>query len=168
MSMKRIALSAVLLVLISCILTSCIYIPIHKNYDFTQDEVASVSIYDTKDHRDGDTTEYLLTAEPVYTAADDDIDVFLSDLGKIRFSDSIIIFSLGAVDPSFYYDRFVVRIDYSSGNFEFISSLGYGEVFDSDGERVSSHHYGCNVDEWDEFINKYIPKDLYDDSDEII
>lgn len=157
--MKKIILSVLAPILLVSVLTGCIIIPLRHNFEINADEVESVDIYDLRgvDTLYGDFVE---TEKPVYKIpADKNVD-FLSELSKIEFSDSIVIV-LAAIDPSFYYGEWTVRINYTDGSFELISSDGFGERFDKNGEYADSHHRGCEREEWHEFISNYVPEDIF-------
>lgn len=157
--MKKIIISALMLILLVSVLTSCIIIPLRHNFEINADEVESVEIYDLrgKDTLYGDFVE---TEKPVYKIPADKKSDFLGDLAKIKFSDSIIIV-LAAIDPSFYYGEWTVRINYNDDSFELISSEGFGEKFDENGEKTDSRHWGCGCDEWKEFLSNYVPADIF-------
>jgi len=157
--MKKIILSALTSILLVSILTGCIIIPLNHNFEINADEVESVDIYDLRgvDTLYGD---FIETEKPVYKIPEDKNVDFLSELSKIEFSDSIVIV-LAAVDPSFYYDEWTVRINYTDGSFELISSYGFGQRFDKDGEIEDVHHWGCDREEWHEFISNYVPEDIF-------
>ena len=96
---------------------------------------------------------------PLYTVADEQVDDFLKDLSKIQFTDHIII-GLLAVDPSFYYGDWVVRLNYTDGTWTLLSSDGYSETFDKAGKYISSNHFGCDPDKWERFVTAYLPADV--------
>ena len=125
--MKKIILSVMVSILLLSLLTGCIVIPLRHNFEINADEVESVDIYDL---REVDTLygDFVETEKPVYKIPADKNVEFLSELSKIEFSDSIVIV-LAAVDPSFYYGEWTVRINYTDGSFELISSHGFGERF---------------------------------------
>lgn len=158
--MKRIALLTVTLILVALSLTSCIIIPLYKTFDIDPQTVSSVQIYDLCTDTEG---FFLDESEPVYEIPKDKTADFLNDLSGIRFSDTIII-AIAAIDPSFSFDTWTVRINYTDGSYELISNDGYGLSYNQDGEITDSHHYGCDQDEWDEFIAKYLPEDIYNHS----
>ncbi len=157
--MKRIVFFVLLLVFVMNSLTGCIIIPQYKHFKIDADSVSSIEIYDLCKV---DTYEsYFLETEDVdYTIPEEKASDFLKDLSDIRFSDHILII-LAAVDPSFSYDTWTVRINYADGSFELISCDGYGQSFDENGTKIDSHHYGCDNDEWNEFLKKYIPKEIF-------
>ena len=141
-------------------LTSCIIIPIKKQYSIDPEKVTSVQIYDmrNKGSYNEDHKFFTETETPVCTVektAD-----FLTDLSNITFTDSIII-TIAAIDPSFNYGDWVVRINYSDGIYSLISDAGYSQTFDANGKSIDSNHYGCEDDEWDELISKYVPSDIF-------
>ncbi len=158
--MKRIGLFILMLIIVTCTLTSCIIIPIYKNFEIDADTVASIEIYDLceVDSLYGD---FVNTETPVYEIPTENITDFLNDLATIRFSDAIVIV-LAAIDPSLYYDVWTVRINYTDGSYELISSDGFGQAYDKDGEQTDSHHFGCDQEEWWAFIGKYVPEDIFD------
>lgn len=133
-------------------LSGCIIIPLTKYYDISAEEVESVQFYDLRNEE-----SYMgldPTLEPVYTIPEEDIEAFLEDFSKLEFSDSIII-ALAAVDPSFYYGEWVVRINFSNGQYTFYSCGGFGETFDAEGELISSTHFSCDCEELSNLIGKY-------------
>lgn len=157
--MKRIGGCILAVIIVTCTMTSCIVIPLYEHFEIDADTVASIEIYDLcgVDSLYGGFVE---TETPVYKIPPEEKTDFLNDLAKIRFSDAIIIV-LAAIDPSFYYDEWTVRINYTDGSYELISSDGYGETYDNNGERIDSHHFGCDQEEWRTFVGKYVPKDTF-------
>ena len=153
-SLKRSVITALLLSLLLS-LTGCIVIPLHGKYDIDKTDLSSVQIYDL---RNCETHEYdfMEYDPPLYTVADEQVDDFLKDLSKIRFTDHIII-ALMAIDPSFYYGDWVVRLNYTNGTWALLSSDGYSETFDKAGRYISSNHFGCDPKEWEKFVTAYLP-----------
>lgn len=158
--MKRKQLFALVILsvfFVSC-LTGCIVIPFYKNFDISPDTVSSIEIYDLREVFDTD--EFLEKGIPAYTIPEGDRADFLQALSEIEFSDSIMI-TIAAMDPSFSYDEWTIRINYTDGSYEFISCANYGEVFDSNGKRTDSHHWGCDEEEWHGFISRYVPESIF-------
>ena len=160
--MKRIALLTIIFVLISNILTGCMIIPQYKRFKIEEATVASIEIYDLCEV-DSIYGNFVETETPIYEIPAEEVDDFLSNLAKIRFSDTIII-ALMPTDPSFYFDDWTVRINYSDESYELISCDGYGKTFNKNGETADTHHFSCNQDKWSEFISKYIPQDIFEHS----
>ena len=156
--MKRTVAFALTIVLLCFSLTSCIIIPLKTNFEIDPSAVAFVEVYYLAEV---DTLygNFVKTEETAYKIPTEQTADFLGDLAKIEFSDAIVIV-LAAIDPSFYYDDRTVRINYNDGSFELISPDGYGQTFSNTGELIDSHHYGCNQDEWDALISKYVPSDV--------
>lgn len=153
--MKRIklfALAAVVLSLAVC-LSGCIIIPLHKYYDISPEAVAAVQFYDLRDC-ESTYMGFHETLDPVYSLPEEDIPVFLEDFSKLEFRDSIVIV-LAAVDPSFYYGEWVVRVDFTDRSYAFYSCGGFGETFDADGNAIDSTHFSCDRDQLVELIKKY-------------
>ena len=157
--MKRIALFTVVLLLALSTMTGCIITPIYKHFEIDAATVSSIEIYDLC-RVDAYSGSFLETESPVYTIPSEAKSDFLNDLSAIEFSDAIIIV-LAAIDPSFSYDTWTARINYTDGTFELISCDGYGETYDQNGEAVSGHHYGCDREEWTAFIAKYLPEEVF-------
>jgi len=139
-------------------LTSCIIIPTFKRYKIDAEEVFSIEIYDL---RSSDThgSDFLETQAPAYVIEEQQITDFLGDLSDIRFSDTVVI-AVAAVDPSFSYGDWVVRIRYTDGSCALISCNGYGETYDASGAVIDTNHFGCDGEEWEEFVSKYVPNDI--------
>ena len=134
-------------------LTACIIIPLTKYYDIPVEDVASVHFYDLsslEDHYSG----FDALLDPVYTLPQAETDAFLDDFSELEFSDTIIIM-LAAIDPSFWYGDWVVRINFTNGQYSFYSCGGYGETFDSDGNRISTSHFSCDDEALANLISKY-------------
>lgn len=154
---KTVLVSAFILVMLFS-LTSCIIIPLKKHYDFELDEVSSIDIYNLRENR-MDRSNFLETEVPMYTIGEDQKADFLSDFGDIQFNDSIIIV-LAAIDPSFSYGEWVVRINFVDGSYSLFSCAGYGETFDANDKWKESTHYSCDLEDLVELICKYVPKDI--------
>lgn len=149
---KQFILMAVILVSVIC-LSGCIVIPQGKYYDISAEQVSSVQFYDFRNSEYGyDGFDH--SEEPVYTLAEDQLEDFLNDFSNLRFSDTIVI-ALAAVDPSFSYGDWVVRINFTDGSYTLYSCGGYGETYDADGNVASSTHFSCDEEELAELIGKY-------------
>lgn len=155
--MKRIK-PVVLLFLTAAILLSlsgCIMIPQYESYDFSVDEVISIQFYDLRKPEDrGDFHQAVDSIDPVYTVSDEDTGKFLKDFSRLTFEDTIII-TIAAVDPSFSFGQWVVRINFTNGNYTFYSCAGYGATFDSEGEWISDTHFSCDDEQLALLIRKY-------------
>ena len=137
--MKKLRLAWILLLIFVLLisLNGCVIIPRHMNYDdINREQVSSVDIYDLY-KSESNYSDFLTTETPVYTLTNDQLDSFLSDLADIRFTDYIIIV-LAAVDPSFSYGDWVVRINYTDGSYSLISCDGYGETYDANNQVVDT------------------------------
>lgn len=156
-SLKRSVITALLLSLLLS-LTGCIIIPLHEKYTINKADLSSVQIYDLRNSETHE-CDFMEYDPPLYTVADEQVDDFLKDLSKIRFTDHIII-GLLAVDPSFYYGDWVVRLNHTDGTWTLLSSDGYSETFDKAGKYISSNHFGCDPDKWERFVTAYLPTDV--------
>lgn len=150
---KRLALVIITITLL-VFMSGCIIIPLSKYYVFSAEEVTSVQFYDLRSLDSGNKSGFDKICDPVFTLPEADKKVFLDDFSKIKFSDTIIIM-IAAIDPSFSYGDWVVRIDFSNGQYTFYSSAGYGETFDAEGNFVSSTHYSCDDAALEQLISEY-------------
>ena len=160
MNVKRSTGTLSLLLSLIFLLSGCISVPVYKNYDFDPKDVASIEIYDlrqSEEYRSG----FHEKVEAAYTIPGEKLEGFLSDLADIRFSDSKIIFTIAAVDPSFYFDEWVVRINHPDGSFYLLSCDHYNEQYDRNGKREDIDHFGCDTELWHRLIKKYTPEDLW-------
>lgn len=163
MKTKRVLLTALLFLAIFVSLTSCIMIPTYKYYEIDPEKVSSIEIYDLR-NSDTHYSDFLETEIPAYAIEKEQTINFLSDLSDIRFSDTIII-TIAAVDPSFSYDDWVVRINYTDGSYSLISCDGYGETYDANDQVIEANHFGCDDEEWKQFISTYVPKDIFENQE---
>ncbi|MBQ3231017.1 MAG: hypothetical protein IJB49_08390 [Clostridia bacterium] len=137
----------------------CIIIPKSMHYD--EIELGSVDSIEIYDNRDAEHREHYFweTEDSVYTLSEEENERFLKELADIKFTDVIVI-TLAAVDPSFSFGDWAVRINYADGGYQFISDGGYGVTFDKDGNLTDSNHFSCEDEEWDELVLKYLPEEL--------
>lgn len=160
MNVKRATSILSLILSLMFLLSGCISVPVYKNYDFDPEDVASVEIYDLRksdEYRSG----FHEKAESVYTIPSEDLADFLSDLADIRFSKSKIIFTIAAVDPSFYFGEWVVRVNHPDGSFDLISCDYYNEHYDQKGKCIGNTHFGCDNELWVEFLKTHLPKKFF-------
>ena len=136
-------------------LAGCIVIPKYMYYEIAPETVSSIEIYDLRGEG-----VYLGSATPAYTVEEEQTADFLSDLAGIRFTDYIII-TVAAIDPSFEYGDWVVKINEPDGSYRYISCAGYGETYDAEAQRKRGNHYECDVDEWEAFLSNYVPEELF-------
>ncbi len=135
-------------------LCGCIIIPLTKYYDIPSEEVVSVQFYDLRNPESSHSSGFDASIEPAFTIPEEDKEDFLDDFSKLKFSDSIIIV-IAAVDPSFYYGDWVVRINFSNGQYTFYSCGGFGQTFDADGKCISATHFSCDEEELESIVGKY-------------
>lgn len=154
MKKKHAFLLCILLFSLLISLSSCVIIPRYMTYDIDAETVSSAEIHQLGKE------DYLPSEETlIQTIEGDQLEDFLSDLSDIRFSD-IIIFP-AAMDPSFAFGTWVVRINYTDGSYALISDRGYGETYDENDSRTDLNHFDCDNDKWNQFIKDYLPKKPY-------
>lgn len=158
--MKKHSAFSLLLILaaLTILLTGCVTLRNHFD-DIDPDEVSSIDIYDLRE-TSGDESGFYEDVVPVYTLEETIHSDFLDSLAEIEFTDTLILLPV-AVDPSFYYGDWVVRINFSDNSYRLISSQGYGESFDADGKKTDSDHYGCDDEVWEQFISQYLPEEIF-------
>lgn len=121
--------------------------------DVAEADVASIQIYGLlPEERNKGFHE---TIEPTVTLDSSQHGEFLEGLSKLKFSDTFPL--LAPSDPSFQYGAYVVRLNFTDGSFRLISSQGYWEAYDAQGNYVSKDHYGCDDDDWYAFLKPYLP-----------
>lgn len=147
-------LLVILCIVLLLSLSGCMVIPLSKYYVISEEEVASVQFYDLRGEESEHYAGFDKKCEPVYTLPAEEHQAFLDDFSEMKFSDTILIV-LAAVDPSFSYGDWVIRINFSNGQYTFYSSNGYGETYDGEGEFLSSTHFSCDEEELETLIRKF-------------
>ena len=151
--MLRKVMIVILMIVILYSLIGCIPVIIDEYYEIYQetDQIKSIALYQRNDSPNAETNE--LNETPLAEIAPEDFSEFVAELEGIYSSTGFYI-TIAAQDPSFYFDKYVIRIHYLNGDQEFISDGGYQEVMYSD-ETVDGSHYSFDDDQWDAFILKY-------------
>lgn len=160
--MKRFGLFALTIIFLMSVLSGCVYIPLFERFEIDPATVESIEIYDLRQCKSTFGGDFLETETPVYQIPAEQVDDFLADLADIQFTDAVVIIFPAVMDPSFYYDAWTVRINYTNGNYELISCDHFGQTFDKNGEKIDTHHWGCDSDKWWALIGKYVPKDIFE------
>ena len=150
---KRIVLVAMAFVLLFS-LSGCIMIPVTKHYNIPADEVKSICFYDLHGEDGVSYSKLDERYEPVYTLPQKEHKAFLKDFSKIKYSRTLII-TIAAVDPGFSIGDWVIRVDFTNGQYSFYSYAGYGETYDAEGTTVSSNHFGCDEQQFKGLIQNY-------------
>lgn len=152
--MKRFHPLLCLLLILALTLSGCIVIPRSRNFDIPAEQVASVDIYDLRSLGFDPGTGFHNEISPVWTIPPESLETFLRDFAALEFSDPLLIV-LGAVDPSFFYGDWVVRVNYTDGAYTFFSCGGFGETFDATGEHLGSFHYSADDEELEALLLQY-------------
>lgn len=148
----------IVLLCFTLLLSGCI--TVERNFEIDESSVSSIEIYDLREYNES-TWDFYKHVDPDYTLKKELHGEFLDDLGKIEFTDTKVLLPI-PMDPSFEYGSWTVRINYTNGDYRFISHAGYGETYNEDGSIVDSDHYGCNYEEWIGLIEKYLPEHIFD------
>ena len=160
--MKKKIFCLVFLMTIAFAFSGCIItIESYRIDNIPSEKVESIDLYDLTsfgyyDYRGSGFHE---KTEPVYRLKEDKIDDFLNGLKKIKFESKIVF--PAANDPSFSYGNLTIRINFVDGSFMFISNYGFGEIYDKNGEVVTSSFAGCNDDKWEKLIESVVPSSVY-------
>ena len=123
-------LLTIIAVLLAISLCGCIIIPLTKYYDIPSEEVASVQFYDLRSQDDLHMPGFDDKIDPIYTLPEDDVEAGI-------------------------YGDWVIRINFTSGQYTFYSCGGFGETMDASGNSISSTHFYCQEDALVELIGKY-------------
>ena len=144
---KVLILFLVVVLAFSC--TGCFQITLDRGYELHQDKSQIKSISLCVEFR-GDPLKQFKTLDP------SQFDVFIDDLEALPFADKWLIVLLpAAIDPSFYFGKYVIRFEYLDGSVEHISDFGYQEYTAGDTGRLQSEHYSIAEDPWYDFLEKY-------------
>lgn len=138
------------------------WIPSKETYytDIDKEDVASIEIFDCSEEVDSYQSVGIGTLkdkEPMYSLEDAQIEPFLKDLSEIRFFDKGGL-AIGAVDPSFYFGRRVVKISYQNGDCLYLSDRNYCVMDAIDDKDFFSNHCAPDEEEWSSLINSYVPE----------
>ncbi len=117
--------------------------------DFRDDDVVSIEFYDLRNSESSYTIDGL---EPFFTVPAAEQAAFLSDLRELHFADTVVF--LIAMDPSFSFDDYVVRIELSDGSYKLMSSGGYNRDVAADGT-ITENHFFCADGDWNDLLFAY-------------
>ena len=152
------ALMLALIMMFTC--TGCMYIPLGSDYyDYAPETIGTVEIYDLR-NKDVTSSSFLETELPVYTVPEEQKAEFVADVGTIEFKMFIFIV-LAAVDPSFDYGDWAIRLNRVDGSYVLMSDFGYVEIYDENGERTEYRNYpDADRECWKTIINTYVPPEI--------
>ena len=151
--MLRKTMIVFLVIVMLCSLTGCIPVITDEYYEILQetDQIKSIALYERNDSNDAKHNE--LCETPLDGIGPEDFAEFVAELEGI-YSKTGFYITIAAQDPSFYFDKYVIQIDYLNGDREFISNAGYQEVIEADGT-YKGWHYSFDDEQWDAFLLKY-------------
>ena len=152
-------------VLLAFSLTGCMFIPSWKKVDVRYDssEIVSVELYDlTQRSYDGrfygldeDIDQMETELDPIDTLDAERYADFVTDLEKLTFSNHLFIV-LAAMDPSYNYYGYTVKITYQNGDYDIISHTA--QLYDAE-ENYAENNWSCDEEKWDSFIKEYFTVD---------
>ena len=141
-------------------LSGCMEIP--TTYELAGDSANIVSIELYFSENVAINTDDIDAAEPIAVLSHEDFSEFSESLSELAFYDFIILLPI-PTDPNFDYYGFFVRISYSDGMHEYISSGGVQDIIYPDGKNKCTH-FSCDEEEWISFLKKFFDEELFDTS----
>ena len=157
--MKKIIFAVIALLLTIC-LSSCITVT--KNIELTQnrDNVQAIEIYYTEEmYYEGDISSFRKHNEPFVTLKEDFSD-FLDVITALEYEEEKILFPI-PMDGGYDYSGYVIAVVYSDGGYDIIAARGlysYGIGKNGNGRHKYDHSDYCGETPWIEFIAGYIEK----------
>ena len=142
-----------LVIVLLCGLAGCIPVITDEYYEIYQeiDQIKSIALFELNDEEDAQTNE--LKETPLVEIAEEDFASLVADLEGM-YSKTGFYITIAAQDPSFFFDKYVIRIDYMNGDQEFVSNGGFQEVVVVEGQN-EGHFYDFDDEQWDAFLLKY-------------
>ena len=140
-------------------LSGCMFIPEWQKIDVRYDpsEIVSVELYDlTQRSYDGrfygldeDIDQMEEDLDPIDALNADKYADFVRDLMDLTFTDHFFVILVAAMDPSYSYYGYTVKITYQNGDYDIISRTC--QLYDK-GEDYNENTWNCDEDEWNSFI----------------
>jgi hypothetical protein len=157
--LRKLSMLALILIFVMN-LTGCVVIPLPgRYYDYDPATIETAEIYDLRSEYMEDSS-FLETDLPVCTVPEEQKAEFVAEIGKIEFKMYILIV-LGAVDPSFYYGDWAVRLNRTDGSYVLLSDGGYVEIFDENGEHIEFRNYdSIDRERWNALLEAYVPQEI--------
>ena len=152
---NKVLLTIFLLLCLALALCGCA----RSRYDFKdleQGNIRRIEFYNLSGASDRN-SQAVLETEPYYIMPAEENERFLEQPKQIKFEDVIPLFM--ASDPSFEYGFYVVCFQFEDGSYKFLSSGGYNERFDSEGQCIDSDHYSCDDEQWIRLIHSFAGED---------
>jgi len=142
-----------LVIIVACNLMGCIPVITDEYYEIYHDidQIKSIALFELNDEADAKVNALKETA--LVEIAEEDFASLVADLEGM-YSKTGFYITIAAQDPSFYFDKYVIRIDYMNGDQEFVSNGGYQEVIVVEGSN-KGYHYDFDEEQWDAFLLKY-------------
>ena len=147
-------------------LTGCVFIPSWKQVDVRHDtsEIVSVELYDLRPWGysgrfygwDEDIDQMEEERDPIDALDAENYDDFVKDLEKLTFTDHFFVILGAAMDPSYNYYGYTVKITYENGDYDILSRTC--QLYDS-GEKDIEREWSCDEEKWNTFIEKYFAVD---------
>ena len=156
--MKKISLVIVLL-LVTLLLTGCVFLTETFQAYEEIEQISSIEVYYFDTWYAPLCDEMDDSLEPIKIIEKSDYAETINDLEQLEYRWGI--FLLAANDPSVDLYQFVIKINYKSGVYQYVSNSGVVYTLDASGEHLDSFHGGVDDEIWNGLIIKYIGEDLF-------
>ena len=142
-------------------LTGCVFIPSWKQVDMRYDtsEIVSVELYQLTGSYDGrfygseeDIDQMEEELDPIDALDAEQYEEFVKDLEGLTFTDHFFVILVAAMDPSYSYHGYTVKITYQNGDYDILSPTG--QLYEM-GEDFNENNWNCDEDKWNRFIKDY-------------
>lgn len=161
---KIIALFVAFLLIFS--MTGCVFIPSWKQVDVRYDtsEIVSVELYQLTGSYDGrfygleeDIDQMEEELDPIDALDAEQYEEFVKDLEGLTFTDHFFVILVAAMDPSYSYHGYTVKITYRNGDYDIISCSS--QLYD-EAENYDENTWNCDEEKWNNFIESYFSVDI--------
>ncbi len=154
--MKKISLVIVLL-LVTLLLTGCVFLT--ENFQAYEEieQISSIEVYYFDTWYYPETVDNSL--EPIKIIEKSDYAETINDLEQLEYRWGLLLFA--ANDPSFELYQFIIKINYKSGVYQYVSNSGAVYTFDASSNELDHFFGGVDDEIWNGLIIKYIGEDLF-------
>ena len=156
--MKKISL-VIILLLVTLLLTGCVFFTETFQAYEEIEQISSIEVYYFDTWYDPLWDEMDDSLEPIKIIEKNDYAETINDLEQLEFRYGIVLFAPS--DPSFELYQFIIKINYKSGVYQYVSNSGASYTLDASGEHLDSFHGRVDDEIWNGLIIKYIGEDLF-------
>ena len=95
--------------------------------------------------------------DPIDALDAEQYEEFVKDLEGLTFTDHFFIILGAAMDPSYSYHGYTVKITYLNGDYDIISCSS--QLYDK-AENYDENIWDCDEEKWNNFIESYFSVDI--------